>query len=78
MSRAHISSHPSRTSCFCSKGIKQNSKNKKEEQNDAFVCYGLSSERDKDIWVLDSGASDHMCQENGVKRMVQEFREDIN
>lgn len=34
---------------------------KKEDCTDAFVCHGSTTGRDRNSWVLDSGASDHMC-----------------
>lgn len=48
----------------CPQNKKNNSnKNNKQENtsSDAFVCHGSTSGGDKNTWVLDSGASDHMC-----------------
>ncbi|KAB0794531.1 hypothetical protein PPYR_11370 [Photinus pyralis] len=44
---------------------KQNSSDNSKKHDsalaDAFVCHGTTLTEDKDSWVLDSGASDHMC-----------------
>lgn len=40
---------------------------------DAFVCHVLKSSGDKDAWVLDSGASDHMCHR---REFFEDFKEE--
>lgn len=45
----------------CPKSKKQSAKSSDGTSTDAFVCHASTNGGDESAWIMDSGASDHMC-----------------
>lgn len=45
----------------CPKNKEKSSKRDEGTSSDAFMCHIAKHGSDKNVWILDSGASDHMC-----------------